>query len=132
MYSNNFVTVGGANANSMGLLQTTTPQNAPTNRTYASGGMHSVLAACDTDKKATLKIKSINKSLGKLDQISQLNWSKKDFRVEAVATGNQVFNRVHTTVDPKTFSHSAKEHSVVDACHSLGATKLSKDYNASD
>jgi hypothetical protein len=38
-----------------------------------------------------------------------MNWSKKDFKIEAVATGNQVFNRIQTNLDPKVFSNTNKE-----------------------
>jgi hypothetical protein len=67
------------------------------------------------DKKSTQKLRTINKSLAKLDQISQLNWSKKDQNLEAVTINNHVFNRVQTTVDPRVFRDSSAEHSVIES-----------------
>lgn len=52
--------------------------------------------------------------MAKLDNISQMNWSKRDVNLEYVATGNQVFNRVQTTVDPMTFS-AKQDCSVYDS-----------------
>ena len=43
-----------------------------------------------------------------------MNWSKKDFKVDSITNGNQVFNRAHNTVDPKTFTYGT-DHSVVHA-----------------
>ena len=72
-----------------------------TQRTYASATMQSALAksaysnnTTGVDKKSTQKLRTINKSLAKLDQISQLNWSKKDLNLDALTINNQVFNRV--------------------------------------
>lgn len=44
--------------------------------------------------------RSINKSLAKLEQLSLMNWSKRDLNLEAIATGNSVFHRVSTQLDP--------------------------------
>jgi hypothetical protein len=62
-------------------------------------------------------MKTINKSLAKLDHISQMNWSKKDYDVDAVSIGNSVFNRIQTSVDPKIFKDSKAEHSIVDTAN---------------
>lgn len=84
-----------------------------TNRTY--GTMHSALGKTYStntgDKKSNMKLRTINKSLAKLDQISQLNWSKKDLNLDALTINNQVFNRVQTAVDPRVFKESNVEHS---------------------
>lgn len=63
------------------------------------------------DKKSNQKLRTINKSLAKLDQISQLNWSKKDLNLDALTINNQVFNRVQTALDPRVFKESNFEHS---------------------
>jgi len=44
--------------------------------------------------------RSINKSLAKLEQHSLVNWSRRDLKLEAVATGNSVFHRVSSQLDP--------------------------------
>jgi hypothetical protein len=50
-------------------------------------------------------INTINKSMAKLEHISQLNWSKRDLNMNHVATGNTVFKSVvQQTNDPKTYS----------------------------
>ena len=54
-------------------------------------------------------MQSINKSLARLDHISNLNWSKRDLNLEAVSNINQVFRKVVTTVDPNAFSLPSKE-----------------------
>lgn len=87
-----------------------------TNRTYASATMQSALGKTYSTntggaKKSNNKLRTINKSLAKLDQISQLNWSKKDLNLEALTINNQVFNRVQTAVDPRVFRDSHIEHS---------------------
>jgi hypothetical protein len=93
-----------------------------TNRTNATiqsalhgGGAPRNNSMATADKKSTQKLRTINKSLAKLDQISQLNWSKKDQNLEAVTINNQVFNRVQTTVDPRVFRDSSAEHSVIES-----------------
>lgn len=57
-------------------------------------------------KTARTNLNSINKSMAKLDQISQMNWSKKDQNLDMIATVNPVFNNLvqQTSVDPKTFT----------------------------
>ena len=62
-------------------------------RTYATATLKSAIAGIGNmssidDNNQSKNLKSINKNLNKLDQISQMNWSKKDFKIEAVATGN--------------------------------------------
>ena len=44
-----------------------------------------------------------------------MNWSKRDYNLDALATGNQVFNRVITAVDPSVFKQSGKDFTVVDS-----------------
>lgn len=102
-----------------------------TNRTYASATMQSALGKTYStntggDKQSNLKLKTINKSLAKLDQISQLNWSKKDLNLDSITVNNQVFNRVQTTVDPRVFRDSGFEHSKYESqlSHSSGLLGL--------
>lgn len=64
----------------------------PTTRTYVSGNMQSAMGAQPKNLLEQSKhMKSINKSLAKLDQISTINWSKKDMNLEILST----------TADPK-------------------------------
>lgn len=51
--------------------------------------------------------------MNKLEQISQMNWSKRDQKIEAIASGNQSFNRVSVTNDPQTYAVS-RDVTVVD------------------
>ncbi len=46
---------------------------------------------------------SINKSLGKLDQIHKMNWSQKDQNLSRVATHQLTFRRWQATTDPRVF-----------------------------
>lgn len=58
-----------------------------TNRTYASATMKSALNGSEgkCTGSAALTMKTINKSLAKLDFISQMNWSKKDQNLEVLS-----------------------------------------------
>ena len=92
----------------------------------ASATVNSALGLHTVDKKSSATyMKSINKSMAKLEQISQMNWSKKDQNLDVLATGNQVFNKVQTTVDPRSFAKS--EFSLVNT-----GSRLSKNYTVAD
>lgn len=94
----------------------------------ASATVNSALGLHSVDKKSSATyMKSINKSMAKLEQISQMNWSKKDQNLDVLATGNQVFNKVQTTVDPRSFAKS--EFSLVNTGHN---SRLSKNYTVAD
>lgn len=64
--------------------------------------MQSALARGGPDA-STQKLKTINKSLAKLDHISQINWSKRDLNLDTITAGNQVFNRTLNTQDPRAY-----------------------------
>lgn len=51
-----------------------------------------------------MQFNSINRSLAKLDHISQMNWSKRDFNQDKISTNPQVFKRFLSTMDPKLFN----------------------------
>jgi hypothetical protein len=56
--------------------------------------------ASANDAKTVKTVQSINKSMNKLEALSQMNWSKRDANPEAITGGHLVFKRVQTTVDP--------------------------------
>ena len=72
-------------------------QTIVTNRT-ASGGVATMSAfASANDSKTVRTVRSIKRSMNKLEAISQMNWSKKDVPPDYIAAGNLVFNKVHAT-----------------------------------
>ncbi len=60
--------------------------------------------ASANDARTVRTVRSIKRSMNKLEAISQMNWSKRDAPADIIAPGSLVFNKINTTNDPLAFS----------------------------
>lgn len=60
--------------------------------------------ASANDARTVRTVRSIKRSMNKLEAISQMNWSKRDAPADIIAPGSLVFNKINTTSDPLAFS----------------------------
>eukprot|EP00347_Sterkiella_histriomuscorum_P020762 403336563 len=74
-----------------------------TQNNFRPASQQTLLSSMTAKNQSQQNFNNINKSIAKLETISQMNWSKKDFNLDKISQNSQVFKRYLSTVDPQMF-----------------------------